>query len=97
MTKARCTTCPWAFDEAELTPSAIEFLGAGPVGVWQAGEYHEYRHGEWVNGEPPELHTVILEPTGISVEAFRNMLTSELQTWRLPIPPRQELTHYDSD
>ena len=89
MTKAKCITCPWTFDESELTAEAIEALGEGGLGVWQAGEYHEYKHCEWVDGEPPELHTVILEPSGISVEAVRNILTSDWQSdGRLNIPPR---------
>ena len=74
MTNARCTTCPWTFDEAELTPDDMAFLGTGANGVWQAGEYHEYQHCEWVDGEPPQEHIVVIEPTGLPVEAFRNVL-----------------------
>lgn len=87
--KARCTTCDWTLDESELTPECIEHAGPGANGVWQFGEWHEYQHCEWIDGEPPELHSVIMEPSGMTVEAFRNMLTGEWQ-WdgRLTIPPR---------
>ena len=74
MTKARCTTCSWTFDETELTPEDVAFLGPGPSGVWQAGEYHEYEHCEWVGGVPPVEHIVVLEPTGLPVEMFVNIL-----------------------
>ena len=74
MSKARCTTCGWTIEESDLTPADIEFLGPGALGVWQAGEYHEYEHCEWKNGEPPEEHAVVLEPTGLPVELFRQVL-----------------------